>query len=41
VMKSPLEDYLSCARQEGVSGIQPVGRGDTVDLPLRLPDPAQ
>jgi L-ascorbate metabolism protein UlaG (beta-lactamase superfamily) len=41
VMKSPLEDYLSRARQDGVSGIQPVGRGDTVDLPLRLPDPAQ
>jgi L-ascorbate metabolism protein UlaG (beta-lactamase superfamily) len=38
VMKSPLEDYLTRTREEGVSGVQPVGRGETVDLPLRLPD---
>jgi L-ascorbate metabolism protein UlaG (beta-lactamase superfamily) len=38
VFKSPLDRYLSRARGEGLTGIQPVGRGETVDLPLRLPD---
>jgi L-ascorbate metabolism protein UlaG (beta-lactamase superfamily) len=37
VMKSPLQHYLARTREEGVSGVQPVGRGETVDLPLRLP----
>jgi L-ascorbate metabolism protein UlaG (beta-lactamase superfamily) len=38
VMKSPLDRYLSRARREGLAGIQPVSRGETVDLPLRVPD---
>jgi hypothetical protein len=39
-MKSPLDRYLSRSRAEGLTGIQPVSRGETVDLPLRVPDPA-
>jgi L-ascorbate metabolism protein UlaG (beta-lactamase superfamily) len=35
VFKSPLSDYLSRAREQGLEGIRPIGRGDTVELPLR------
>ena len=38
VMKSPLDRYLTRARGEGLTGIQPVSRGETLDLPLRVPD---
>jgi L-ascorbate metabolism protein UlaG (beta-lactamase superfamily) len=38
VMKSPLDRYLSRAGGEGLTGIQPVSRGETVHLPLRVPD---
>jgi L-ascorbate metabolism protein UlaG (beta-lactamase superfamily) len=37
VMKSPLEDFLQRSRREGVTGVQPIGRGETIDLPLRVP----
>jgi len=36
VFKSPLNDYLTRARDQGLTGIQPIGRGDTVELPLRI-----
>jgi L-ascorbate metabolism protein UlaG (beta-lactamase superfamily) len=36
VMKSPLERYLSRTRREGVAGIRPVSRGETLELPLRI-----
>jgi L-ascorbate metabolism protein UlaG (beta-lactamase superfamily) len=39
VMKSPLEHFLRRARGEGLRGIEPIGRGQTIDLPLRVPDP--
>jgi L-ascorbate metabolism protein UlaG (beta-lactamase superfamily) len=38
VMKSPLDRYLDRTRRAGLTGIQPVSRGQTVDLPLRMPD---
>jgi L-ascorbate metabolism protein UlaG (beta-lactamase superfamily) len=37
VMKSPLSRFVDRARREGVGGIQPIGRGETIDLPLRGP----
>jgi L-ascorbate metabolism protein UlaG (beta-lactamase superfamily) len=37
VMKSPLDHYLDRAREEGVTGVHPVARGGTVELPLRVP----
>ena len=36
VFKSPLSDYLTRARDQGLTGIQPIGRGDTTELPLRI-----
>jgi L-ascorbate metabolism protein UlaG (beta-lactamase superfamily) len=36
VMKSPLSDFLTRAREQGLTGIQPIARGDTLDLPLRI-----
>jgi L-ascorbate metabolism protein UlaG (beta-lactamase superfamily) len=39
VCKSPLEHYLDRTRQQGLAGVQPVSRGETVELPLRVPDP--
>jgi L-ascorbate metabolism protein UlaG (beta-lactamase superfamily) len=36
VMKSPLERYLSLVRREGLGGVQPVARGETLELPLRI-----
>ncbi|WP_305784430.1 MBL fold metallo-hydrolase [Symbioplanes lichenis] len=39
VMKSPLADYLTRAREQGLTGIEPVSRGATLPLPLR-PGPA-
>ena len=36
VMKSPLEHYLHRAQREGVAGIRPVSRGETLELPLRI-----
>ncbi|MDG4823708.1 MBL fold metallo-hydrolase [Asanoa sp. WMMD1127] len=35
VMKSPLSDFVDRVRDLGVTTVQPVSRGDTVDLPLR------
>jgi hypothetical protein len=35
VFKSPLRDYLSRAREQGLSGIRPIERGNTIELPLR------
>jgi L-ascorbate metabolism protein UlaG (beta-lactamase superfamily) len=35
VMKSPLSDFLDRAGEQGLSGIQPIGRGDTMPLPMR------
>ena len=35
VFKSPLSDYLVRARDHGLAGIQPIMRGDELDLPLR------
>ncbi|GIM93634.1 MBL fold metallo-hydrolase [Paractinoplanes toevensis] len=32
VMKSPLSDFLARARQQGLTGVQPIARGDTLDL---------
>jgi L-ascorbate metabolism protein UlaG (beta-lactamase superfamily) len=36
VFKSPLSDFLTRAAEHGLTGIQPIGRGDTVDLPLHV-----
>ena len=33
--KSPPEDFLTRARVQGLTGIQPIERGRTIDLPLR------
>ncbi|MEV6847004.1 MBL fold metallo-hydrolase [Actinoplanes sp. NPDC051411] len=33
VMKSPLSRFLERASREGVRGVQPIGRGETVELP--------
>ena len=35
VFKSPLADFLTRARDQGLRGIQPITRGDTVALPIR------
>jgi L-ascorbate metabolism protein UlaG (beta-lactamase superfamily) len=35
VCKSPLSAYLNRARERGLSGIQPIERGNTIELPLR------
>ena len=35
VMKSPLSDFLTRAEQHGLTGVQPIARGDTLELPLR------
>ncbi|WP_433305667.1 MBL fold metallo-hydrolase [Actinoplanes sp. CA-030573] len=37
VMKSPLNRFLDRARREGLTGVQPIARGGTVELPLRIP----
>jgi L-ascorbate metabolism protein UlaG (beta-lactamase superfamily) len=37
VMKSPLSRFLDRGRREGLRGVQPIGRGETIDLPLRGP----
>ena len=36
VFRSPLSDYVTRARDQGLTGVQPIGRGDTIDLPLRI-----
>jgi L-ascorbate metabolism protein UlaG (beta-lactamase superfamily) len=36
VFKSPLNDYLTRAREQGLTGIRPIERGDRVDLPLHI-----
>jgi L-ascorbate metabolism protein UlaG (beta-lactamase superfamily) len=36
VMKSPLTAFLDRARDQGLSGVQPISRGDTMALPLRI-----
>ena len=36
MFKSPLSDYLTRARDQGLTGIQPIGRGETAELPLRI-----
>jgi L-ascorbate metabolism protein UlaG (beta-lactamase superfamily) len=35
VMKTPLERYLGRVREEGLAGVEPVTRGETMPLPLR------
>ncbi|GAA0469293.1 hypothetical protein Ade02nite_32200 [Paractinoplanes deccanensis] len=35
VMKSPLRDFLTRAADQSLTGVRPIERGDTVDLPLR------
>jgi L-ascorbate metabolism protein UlaG (beta-lactamase superfamily) len=35
IFTSPLSDFLARARDQGLAGIQPITRGDTVSLPLR------
>ena len=35
VFTSPLNDFLTRARDRGLTGVQPIARGDTLDLPLR------
>jgi L-ascorbate metabolism protein UlaG (beta-lactamase superfamily) len=37
VMKSPLSRFLDRTRREGVPGVQPIARGETIDLPLGVP----
>jgi len=36
VFKSPLSDFLIRAEHQGLTGIRPIARGDTLDLPLRI-----
>jgi L-ascorbate metabolism protein UlaG (beta-lactamase superfamily) len=36
VQKSPLSDFLTRADEHGLTGISPITRGDTLDLPLRF-----
>lgn len=36
VMKSPLSDFLTRARDHGLTGIHPIARGDSLNLPLRI-----
>ena len=40
VMKSPLSDFLTRAREHGLAGVRPIVRGDTMPLPLRSDSPA-
>jgi L-ascorbate metabolism protein UlaG (beta-lactamase superfamily) len=35
VFTSPLSDFLARARDRGLAGVRPIGRGDTIDLPMR------
>lgn len=35
VCKSPLSDFLARAREQGLTGVRPITRGDTINLPLR------
>ncbi|GAB2569289.1 hypothetical protein Aab01nite_07800 [Paractinoplanes abujensis] len=35
VMKSPLSDFTTRAERQGLTGITPIERGGTIDLPLR------
>lgn len=35
VFTSPVSDYFAKARDRGLAGVAPIGRGDTVALPLR------
>jgi L-ascorbate metabolism protein UlaG (beta-lactamase superfamily) len=43
VFTSPLSDFLDHARDQGLTGVQPIGRGETLDLPSRIgwPDDVQ
>jgi L-ascorbate metabolism protein UlaG (beta-lactamase superfamily) len=34
--KSPLDDFLTRARDQGLTGVQPIERGHTIELPLRV-----
>jgi L-ascorbate metabolism protein UlaG (beta-lactamase superfamily) len=36
VQKSPLSDFVTRAQRQGLTGIRPIERGDTLDLPLRI-----
>jgi L-ascorbate metabolism protein UlaG (beta-lactamase superfamily) len=40
VFTSPVSDYFARARDRGLTGVQPIGRGDTVALPIRHPTQA-
>jgi len=35
VFASPLSDFLDRAREHGLTGIQPIARGESLELPLR------
>jgi hypothetical protein len=35
VFTSPVSDYFARVRDRGLAGVQPIGRGDTVELPVR------
>jgi L-ascorbate metabolism protein UlaG (beta-lactamase superfamily) len=35
VFTSPVSDYFARARDRGLAGVSPIGRGDTVQLPIR------
>ena len=35
VFTSPVSDYFAAARDRGLAGVEPIGRGGTVTLPLR------
>jgi L-ascorbate metabolism protein UlaG (beta-lactamase superfamily) len=36
VFTSPLDHFLTRAREQGLTGVQPIERGHTIDLPLRV-----
>jgi L-ascorbate metabolism protein UlaG (beta-lactamase superfamily) len=36
VFTSPLEHFLTRAREQGLTGVRPISRGDSVDLPLHI-----
>lgn len=39
VMKSPLSDFVTRAERQGLTGITPIGRGETLALPVRPGSP--
>jgi L-ascorbate metabolism protein UlaG (beta-lactamase superfamily) len=39
VFTSPLDDFLTRAREHGLTGVQPIKRGDSLSLPVRQAPP--